>query len=146
MEPDPNMYYVTQSGLIGERLPNHKTSYDVAQRSYALADGKDAVEVAFTARDANGADVTKRYTFHRGSYVIDVAYDVANKSEKPITPFAYFQFLRDANPPSEQAAQTSKFAGVTTFTGPAVYTDADKFHKVDFSDIAKGKQSHAKKP
>ena len=145
MEPDPKHYFVTQSGLLGEGLPTHKTVYDATQRSYSLADGKDTVEVALKARDANGADVTKRYTFHRGSYVIDVAYDIANKSDKPLAPFAYFQFLRDANPPSEQAAQTSAFAGVTTFTGPAVYTDEQKFHKVDFTDIAKGKQTHAKK-
>ena len=145
MEPDPKHYYVTQSGLLGEGLPTHKSSYETAQRSYFLADGKDSVEVVLKAQDANGTEVTKRYTFHRGSYVIDVAYDVANKSDKPVTPFAYFQFLRDSNPPSEQAAQTSAFAGVTTFTGPAVYTDEGKFHKVDFSDIAKGKQDHAKK-
>jgi YidC/Oxa1 family membrane protein insertase len=52
--------------------------------------------------------------------------------------------MRDGNPPSEAAAQTNAFAGVTTFTGPAVYTDEAKFTKVDFSDIAKGKQSHPK--
>jgi YidC/Oxa1 family membrane protein insertase len=145
MEPDAKHYFVTQSGLLGEGLPTHKTEYESPQRSYSLADGKDSLEVSLKARDANGAEVTKRYTFRRGSYVIDVAYDVANRSEKPIAPFAYFQFLRDANPPSEQAAQTSAFAGVTTFTGPAVYTDEAKFHKVDFKDIAKGSQSHVKK-
>src|SRR5471032_41274 len=135
MEPDAKHYFVTQSGLLGEGLPTHKSAYDSAERSYALADGQDSVEVSLKARDANGADVTKRYTFHRGSYVIDVAYDVTNKSDKPIAPFAYFQFLRDANPPSEQAAQTSAFAGVSTFTGPAVYTEKDKFEKIDFKNI-----------
>ncbi len=86
----------------------------------------------------------KRYVFHRGSYVIDVSYEVKNTSDKPLAPVAYFQFMRDGNPPSEAAAQTSAFAGVTTFTGPAVYTEEGKFTKVDFSDIAKGKQSHPK--
>jgi YidC/Oxa1 family membrane protein insertase len=28
---------------------------------------------------------------------------------------------------------------VSTFTGPAVYTDQDKFQKIDFADIEKGK-------
>ena len=144
MEPDPKHYFVTQTGLLGDGLPTHKNTYDASQRSYSLADGKDRVEVVLKARGLEGVEVTKRFTFRRGSYVIDVAYDVANKSDKPIAPLAYFQFLRDANPPSEQAAQTSRFAGVTTFTGPAVYTDEGKFHKVDFGDIAKGKQSHAK--
>jgi YidC/Oxa1 family membrane protein insertase len=145
MEPDSKHYFVTQSGLLGEGLPTHKTAYESAQRSYTLAEGKDSVEVSLKARDVSGADVTKRYTFRRGSYVIDVAYDIANKSDKPLAAHAYYQFLRDANAPSEKAAQTSAFAGVTTFTGPAVYTDEGKFVKVDFSDIAKGKQAHVKK-
>jgi YidC/Oxa1 family membrane protein insertase len=145
MEPDARHYFITQTGLLGEGLPTHKTAYQIEKRSYALQPGKDSLEVRLTARDANGVEVVKRYTFKRGSYVIDVAYDVTNKTDKPISPFAYFQFLRDSNAPSEQAAQTSAFAGVTTFTGPAVYTDEAKFHKVDFKDIDKGKQSHPKK-
>src|SRR5258705_12062414 len=53
--------------------------------------------------------------------------------------------MRDGNPPSEDAAQTSAFAGVTTFTGPAVYTEESKFVKVDFKDIDKGKTGYPKK-
>src|SRR5258708_6713747 len=37
MEPEANHYYVTQSGLLGEGLPTHKTAYESPQRSYALA-------------------------------------------------------------------------------------------------------------
>ena len=65
---------------------------------------------------------------------------MANTSDKPIAPHAYFQFLRDDNPPSEEAAQTSAFAGVTTFTGPGGLHRGTKFEKVDFSDIEKGKR------
>jgi YidC/Oxa1 family membrane protein insertase len=145
MEPDPKHYFVTQTGLLGEGLPSHKTLYEADGRSFVLGNGKDSIEVRLTAHAPNGAEIVKRYVFRRGSYVIDVAYDVTNKSDKPLAPYAYFQFLRDGNPPSEQAAQTSAFAGVTTFTGPAIYTDEGKFVKVDFSDVAKGKQTHVKK-
>jgi len=138
LEPDAQHYFVTQSGLLGEGLANHKTVYDVDQRSYALPDGKDALEVRLHARDSAGTDVVKRFVFHRGSYVIDVAYDITNKSAEPIAPFAYYQFLRDSNSPSGQAAQTSSFGGVTTFTGPAVYTEQSKFEKIAFKDVDKG--------
>jgi YidC/Oxa1 family membrane protein insertase len=138
LEPDAQHYFVTQSGLLGEGLANHKTFYDVDQRSYALADGKDALEVRLHARDSAGTDVVKRFVFHRASYVIDVAYDITNKSAEPIAPFAYYQFLRDSNAPSGQAAQTSSFGGVTTFTGPAVYTEQSKFEKIAFKDVDKG--------
>ncbi|MBC8024118.1 MAG: membrane protein insertase YidC [Burkholderiales bacterium] len=144
MEPNPKHYFVTQSGLIGEGLPTHKTVFEPEKRNYSMASGADTLEVRMRAREANGAEVVKRLIFHRASYLIDVAYDVKNVSAQPIAPVAYFQFYRDANPPPEEAAQTSAFAGVTTFTGPAIYTDKDKFVKIDFSDIAKGKQVHAK--
>jgi YidC/Oxa1 family membrane protein insertase len=139
MEPNPKHYFVTQTGLLGEGLPNHKTAYEVEQSAYVLRDGQDTLEVRLKAREANGAEVLKRFRFKRGSYLIDVAYEITNKSDKPIAPQAYFQFLRDANAPSEEAAQTNAFAGVTTFTGPALYTEGSKFAKIDFSDIAKGK-------
>jgi YidC/Oxa1 family membrane protein insertase len=145
MEPVSKHYFVTQSGLLGEGMPNHKAAYSAEARSYELASGKDSFDVRMTAREASGAEVVKTYRFHRGSYVIDVLYSVTNRADRPLAPYGYFQFLRDGNPPSEDAAQTSAFAGVTTFTGPAVYTEEGKFQKVEFSDIDKAKQTHAKK-
>ena len=47
------------------------------------------------ATAANGDKVVQMLTFHRGSYVIDVAFDVTNASSAPITPEAYFQLMRD---------------------------------------------------
>jgi YidC/Oxa1 family membrane protein insertase len=144
LEPNPQHFFVAQSGLLGEGLPTHLTAYTAENKNYSLADGRDEVEVRLRSRDASGAEVVKSYVFHRGSYLIDVSYTVKNTSDKPLAPVAYFQFMRDGNPPSEAAAQTNAFAGVTTFTGPAVYTEEAKFTKVDFSDIAKGKASHPK--
>jgi YidC/Oxa1 family membrane protein insertase len=146
LEPHSKHYFITQTGLLGEGLPNHKAMYSAEARSYALTPGKDTIDVVLRAPGAEGGiRVTKRYRFHRGSYKIDVSYDIANRSDKPVAPHAYFQFLRDANQPSEEAAQTNAFAGVATFTGPAVFTQESKFLKVDFADIAKGKQAHPKR-
>jgi YidC/Oxa1 family membrane protein insertase len=142
---DAKQYFVTQSGLLGEGVPSHKTIYAADGREFALAAGEDKIEVRLSAKDPSGVEVVKRYTFRRGTYEIDLSYEVRNTSEKAIAPFAYFQFLRDGNPPSQEAAQTSSFAGVATFTGPVVFTQESKFVKVDFKDIEKGKQAHVKK-
>ena len=53
-------------------------------------------------RILRAGDVTKKYTFHRGSYVIDLAYEIANHGDKAIVPTAYFQFMRDARFPKLQ--------------------------------------------
>jgi len=139
MEPSPEHYFTTQSGLLGDGLPNHKTIYQPEQRDYSLPAGADTMVVRLKAPVVNGVEVTKRLTFHRDSYVIDVGYEIANKSDHPVAPWGYFQFLRDANSPSQEAAQTSSFAGVTTYTGPALYTEESKFTKIDFKDVEKGK-------
>jgi YidC/Oxa1 family membrane protein insertase len=144
LEPDSRHFFVTQSGLLGADLPTHKSIYATDSRAYTLPDGKDALEVRFIAHGGDNVDVVKRYVFHRGSYEIDVSYDVANRGGAPIAPVAYYQFLRDNNAPSQDAAQSSSFGGVSTFTGPAVYTEESKFLKVDFKDVEKGKAAYPK--
>jgi YidC/Oxa1 family membrane protein insertase len=71
-------------------------------------------------------------TFHRGSYVIDVAYDITNAGSAAIAPFAYFQFTRDMK---HQGAQSSM--APASYVGPVIYNESDKFKKVEFSDIDK---------
>jgi YidC/Oxa1 family membrane protein insertase len=86
----------------------------------------------------NGVKVAKTLTFKRGSYLIDVAWEIANGGDKAIAPHAYFQLQRD------DAAPEGETMMVSTFTGPAVYTDAEKYQKVAFSDIADNKAKFAK--
>ena len=63
-----------RSGLLGEGLPTHKTVYEAEQRELrACRRARTASRSRLKARDASGAEVVKRYRFHRGSYVIDVA-------------------------------------------------------------------------
>ena len=145
LEPSATHFFVAQSGLLGEGMPTHLTPYEADGRDFVLREGSDTLDVVLRSRSASGAEVLKKYTFRRGSYLIELAYEVKNTSAAPIAPVAYFQFMRDANPPSEEAAQTNAFAGVTTFTGPAVFTQQSKFEKVDFADIESGKQAHARR-
>ena len=125
--------YAAQSGLIGEGLPNHKTLFELPGGELRLKDGENGVELRLQAPEQNGVQVTKVMRFARGSYLIDVAYEIRNGSGQALAPHAYFQLTRDGNP----AEQVEAF-GVTTFTGPAFYTDANKFQKVQFADITEG--------
>lgn len=131
--------YVAQTGLIDPRdpaLPTHKTVFTSAQTSYQMTG--DKLEVRLTAPEANGVKVSKIYVFKRGSYDIGVRYEIANGSSAAIAPTAYFRLLRDGKAPAGE----SRFA--STFTGPAVYTTEDKFQKVKFADLDKGKADYAK--
>lgn len=125
--------YVAQTGLIGEGLPSHHDQFIADADEYNLAQGADTLTVRLTAEN-----VTKVLTFHRGKYLIDVGYEIVNTGASPISPSAYFQLVRDDSVP----AGDSKL--VPTYTGPAIYTDLEKFQKVDFPSIEKGKTSYAK--
>ena len=128
--------YVAQSGLIGDKLPNHTTTFSAARTNYEMPAGTDELVVSLTAQESKDIAVLKQITFRRGSYLIDESFRISNRSREALTPFAYFQLVRDGSP----AAGDSKM--VPTYTGAAVYTEGSKFQKVDFSDIEKGKTDH----
>jgi YidC/Oxa1 family membrane protein insertase len=125
--------YLAQSGLTGDGQPNHKSLWQIQPGDTELKDGKDTLEVKLMAQDASGNKITKTYTFHRGSYLVDVAFNGAKASN------AYFQIARDG------VVQKSGYMGASTYTGPAFYTEGEKFQKTSFDDIAKDKAKHATK-
>ena len=125
--------YVAQSGLIGDGLPNHKTLFAAKAGARELAGDAKSVQLRLEAPAHDGIKVAKVYTFTRGSYLIDVSYEIENSSQKEITPYAYYQLQRDTAAPEGESSM------VSTYTGPAVYTELEKFQKISFSDIEKGK-------
>ena len=139
LELQPERTYIAQSGLIGADLPNHRTRYTASERDVKLAEGAASVAVRLTAVTASGIKVIKTYDFHRDSYVIDVSYEVENKGAAAIQADGYFQIVRDGKPPVGDSAM------LPTYTGIAVYTDKEKFQKVPFADVEKGKVNYPKK-
>ncbi|MDD5179705.1 MAG: membrane protein insertase YidC [Gallionellaceae bacterium] len=125
--------YIAQTGLLGAGLPTHNSIFTAQANEFSLEDGKDFLEVRLLATEVTGAKISKIYVFHRGSYLVDVNYEIENNGTAPLSPSVYFQFLRDKIPPEGG----SQF--VPTYTGPAIFTEQEKFQKVDFSDIDKGK-------
>jgi YidC/Oxa1 family membrane protein insertase len=134
---DTHHSYAAQGGLIGQtgqNLPTHKTVWQLPPAStLELKDDEQELRVRLTAPVTDGIQVAKTYVFKRGSYLINVEFEIANGSRTTISPHAYFQLTRDSKPPEGGPAMMS------SFTGPVFYTEADKFHKVKFSDVDKNK-------
>jgi YidC/Oxa1 family membrane protein insertase len=124
--------FVAQSGLVGEGMPNHRTLYTPLPGPRALPPGADKFDVQLEATAASGDRIVQTLTFHRGTYVIDVAFNVTNAGSAPITPEAYFQLMRD----TKHAVPQSNLVP-SSFVGPVVYNEIDKFKKVDFSEVDK---------
>jgi YidC/Oxa1 family membrane protein insertase len=130
--------YLAQSGVIGDGLPNHKTEWKLAGGEHVLKDGEKQLELRLEASIANGGKVVKTYVFQRGSYRIEMRQEGV-----PAGAHAYYQITRDGKPAEQQGS--SMMMGVTTFTGPAVYTEAEKYQKVEFTEILKNNPKFAQK-
>ena len=128
--------YVAQSGLIGGSagavFPNHKTPM-AASGARELKDGENELVLSFTSPDVGGTTLVKTYTLRRGAYDLAVRHSVTNNGTAAVSPQLYLQLVRDGNKPAGESSFYS------TFTGPAVYTEAKKYQKVEFSDIKKKK-------
>ncbi len=132
--------YRTQSGLAtqpGLSLPNHVSRMTRTDGPTVLAAGDKEIAVRFEAVGENGVKLIKTYTFARGSYLIGVKHEVVNGTAASLAPYLYLGLERDGNPVRGE----SKW--YFTFTGPALYTEAKKYEKIDFADIEKGKTGHA---
>jgi YidC/Oxa1 family membrane protein insertase len=129
--------YMAQSGLIGGAaggsLPTHKTMMTLVPGERQLKDGSKELVLRFESPELGGVKLVKTYTLTRGAYAVKVKHEVLNVGTVPVSPQLYLQLVRDGNKPSGESAFYS------TFTGPAVYTEAKKYQKVEFSDIEKGK-------
>ena len=130
--------YIAQSGLLGTGLPNHNTQFIAEQDSYELSGDADQLQVRLKALSNSSLKTTKVITFHKDSYLIDISYEMENTSNQAISASSYFQLVRDSLPPKG----SMKF--LPTYTGVAVYTDKEKFQKIQFSAIEKGKAEYPK--
>ncbi|MDR2710389.1 MAG: membrane protein insertase YidC [Burkholderiales bacterium] len=133
--------FVAQTGLTGEGMPNHRTTYEVLSTQRELKDGEKSFDLRLGATAANGDHVEQILTFHRDNYVIDVTFKVTNKSAAAITPYAYFQFTRDTKESIKRSSMAPK-----AYTGPVIFNDADKFKKVGFDDLDKFAADPTRKP
>ena len=133
--------YLSQSGLISAQgaLPTHKSPFKWQSGSTQFKDGEKEILVRFVSEPVNQVQLIKTYKIERHSYAMQVEHEVVNLGNVPITPQLYVQLLRDGNPPPGESSFYS------TFTGPAIYTPAQKYQKVEFSEIEKNKATFEKK-
>jgi len=123
-----SQFFVVQSGLLSESLaPTHYDQYSAASSQYELLEGQDTLSVPLTWISDNGVKVTKTFTFHRDSYLIDVDYNVENNSGEQFSAYPYAQFNR--NRPQEDSGF------IYTYTGAVFSTEGNEYEKIDFDDL-----------
>jgi len=128
--------YVVQTGLAGagpnarpEEYPTHLAPLTTPFKGFRLEPGLDELRVPFTWTSPGGVEVTKTLIFRRGSYRIDVQYDVVNNSAEPWSAAPYTLLIDDRPPHKRSYFDVDSYS----FTGPA-YWDGSKYEKLKITN------------
>jgi YidC/Oxa1 family membrane protein insertase len=128
----PQNQYFVRSGLISATsndLPNHTATFVLSKSG--RVDNKNFISFI---SEKGGVRLEKTFFLSDGSYVVEVEHRVTQIGAQGAANLLvlYSELVRDGT-----AVSDSEF--YSTFTGPALYTDKEKFTKIDFSDIEKNK-------
>ncbi|PMM52795.1 membrane protein insertase YidC [Vibrio splendidus] len=131
LKNEPGHQFIAQSGLVGPQgidlSSTNRPSYTVSADSFTLADGQDELRIPMTYQ-ANGLEYTKTFVLKRGSYAMDVEYDVVNNSGNNAT-FGMYAHLRQ-NVMDDGGSLT-----MPTYRGGAYSTEDTRYKKYSFDDM-----------
>ncbi|UFN69603.1 membrane protein insertase YidC [Vibrio alginolyticus] len=123
--------FIAQSGLVGPQgidlSSTNRPHYNVSADSFTLADGQDELRFPMTFT-ANGIEYTKTYIFKRGSYALNVEYDVVNNSGNNAT-FGMYAHLR------QNLMDDGGSITMPTYRGGAYSTEDTRYKKYSFDDM-----------
>jgi membrane protein insertase, YidC/Oxa1 family, C-terminal domain len=120
--------YVAQSGLLAadkRPQPDQRALFKAAANEYQLKAGESQLVVPLTWSE-DGITVTKTYTFHPGSYRINLSYDVVNTSGSDWKAASYVQLVRHYEHVERSYFKVETYA----YRGPA-YSDGNGYHKLN---------------
>jgi len=125
-----NQKYIAQSGLTGangiDRIIKGRPIYSATQSNYELTSDSLTVDLVFN--DVSGMSVTKRFTFNKNSYSVDVDYIIDNNTANSVSVQMYGQL-------KQSTAVASGGGMLPTYRGAAFSTTEDRYEKYDFDDI-----------
>jgi YidC/Oxa1 family membrane protein insertase len=131
--------YIAQSGIVGQNAtdtPDGRPLFTSNSQQYEMADGQQTLTVDLEYQQ-NGVFITKRFTFTRNDYLINVSYAIDNKTSTPWQGNLYGQIKRDSHEPI--ATSDSGF-GVHPYLGAATTTTETHYKKVTFDDLKDKKE------
>ena len=127
--------YLAQSGLLGRDGPDARNEgrprFQADRYSYVVREGQRPLDVALHY-EQDGVSIRKIYRFHPDEYLIDVIYEIDNRSNADFVAALWVQLKRDGGKASTQSASNW---GPRSFLGVALTTDETNYEKMTFEDL-----------
>ena len=127
--------YQAQSGLAGkDGIDNQfRPEYQAALTDYTMKEGESSI-TAELVYEKEGSTYTKTYTLHKDSYVVDVAYNIQNNSDKDINVCFYGQ-LKQTSDDSYLQSNSGFGMVASAYRGSAYSTDESRYEKSTFDSL-----------
>ncbi len=117
--------YIARVGVQSSDMLQPR-KYESKQKNYRL-DDNDHISVELIGTSKDNVRLVKKYTFRKGSHLIDINQTIKNISPRVSSWRQYYTL--------ERGDELNSNAMLYTYTGAAYYDDDEKFSKIDFSDI-----------
>lgn len=128
-----NHTYLAQSGLIGVNgtdTAQGRPLFSSEKTAYSLSEGENQLVVDLHLQQGE-VKITKRFTFTRGDYLINVDYLIDNQSANTWSAQLYGQIKRD----SQNFVKVSALE-MNPYLGAAITTPEENYKKMTFAKIA----------
>jgi len=135
LQQNPQHSYIAMSGLIGANGTDTslgRPTFSAEAANYELKPGEDSLVVDLHYKTADGVAITKRFTFIRGSYLVEVEYLISNDTDRPWRAAMFGQLKRDNMP---DPGATGGALGIKPFIGFATRTKDEHYQKFTFKAI-----------
>ncbi|MBA2593572.1 MAG: membrane protein insertase YidC [Gammaproteobacteria bacterium] len=121
-------YFVTQSGFRSNQpAPDHHALYEAEASEYALREGEDQLEVTLRWHSPEGLEVSKVFTFRRGTFLVHLRYEIKNEGTEAWSGRMYAQLQRNT------AKDSSGM--IYTYTGVAISSPEKRYEKIEYDDL-----------
>lgn len=127
-----NKFYIAQSGLVSSQNTEVKQiQYSAKQKSFVLDPDKNEITIKLSAKDNNGIEYTKTFTFVRGNYDIKIDNGIDNDTKQNWDGKFFASITRKDVPDAETGRFRSSFRGASISSADKHYT------KFSYDDLAK---------
>jgi YidC/Oxa1 family membrane protein insertase len=126
--------YIAKSGLIGQNGTDTlagRPTFTVSKNEFVMNESENTLNVDLEFQQ-DDAKITKRFTFTRGDYLVQVQYLVENQGDATWKANFYGQLNRDSHDP----VVSSGGMGMAPFLGAALTSTEENYRKFTFDDIA----------
>jgi len=126
--------YIAMSGLVGEGMPEStkpRALYSSSSVSYVMQDNDDSIQATLKWINDKGVEVSKVFSLTRGIYLVNVNYQIDNRTSQSFTARFFAQLKRD------QVIEKKKGGGlgIRAYQGAAYSTKEQRYERYDFDDM-----------